>query len=219
MCKTYYVNPLTGKDENDGLHEDRAFATLFAVNRLALAPGDTVLLRRGCRFEKQFLQLQCSGTEGSPITIGAYGEGCAPCIAADGQGIWYQDYGCALDSPTHVYHGYVSSAVLLYDTAYVTVRDLEITNRAEAVIGERYSQADKMQRTGVAVVARDKGIRRGITLQGLLVHDVNGNVYDKHMNNGGIYMTALRPQNEAATGAARFGDILVEGCYVAHVSR
>ena len=219
MCKTYYVNPLTGKDENDGLHEDRAFATLFAVNRLALAPGDTVLLRRGCRFEKQFLQLQCSGTEGSPITIGAYGEGCAPCIAADGQGIWYQDYGCALDSPTHVHHGYVSSAVLLYDAAYVTLRDLEITNRAEAVIGERYSQADKMQRTGVAVVAKDKGIRRGITLQNLQVHDVNGNVYDKHMNNGGIYMTALRPQNEAATGAARFGDILVEGCYVAHVSR
>ena len=219
MCKTYYVNPLTGKDENDGLHEDRAFATLFAVNRLALAPGDTVLLRRGCRIEKQFLQLQCSGTEGSPITIGAYGEGCAPCIAADGQGIWYQDYGCALDSPTHVHHGYVSSAVLLYDAAYVTVRDLEITNRAEAVIGERYSQADKMQRTGVAVVARDKGIRRGITLQNLQVHDVNGNVYDKHMNNGGIYMTALRPENEAATGAARFGDILVEGCYVAHVSR
>ena len=56
------MNPLTGNDENDGLHEDRAFATLFAVNRLALAPGDTVLLRRGCRFEKQFLQLQCSGT-------------------------------------------------------------------------------------------------------------------------------------------------------------
>ena len=117
MCKTYYVNPLTGKDENDGLHEDRAFATLFAVNRLALAPGDTVLLRRGCRFEKQFLQLQCSGTEGSPITIGAYGEGCAPCIAADGQGIWYQDYGCAPDSPTHVHHGWVFPAVLLYDAA------------------------------------------------------------------------------------------------------
>lgn len=25
-----------------------------------------------------FLQLQCSGAENSPITIGAYGEGCAP---------------------------------------------------------------------------------------------------------------------------------------------
>ena len=219
MCKTYYVNPLIGNDDNDGLHEDRPFATLFAVNRLALAPGDSVLLMRGCRFEKQFLQLPCSGAENCPITIGAYGEGSAPAIDADGQGIWYQDYGCALDSPTHVYHGYVSSAVLLYDAAYVTVRDLEITNRAETVIGERYSQPDKMQRTGVAVVAKDKGIRRGITLQNLLVHDVNGNVYDKHMNNGGIYMTALRPTDETATGAARFGDILVEGCYVANVSR
>ena len=66
LCKTYYVDPLTGRDENDGLHEDRAFATLFAVNRLALAPGDTVLLRRGCRFEKQFLRLRCGGTEGNP---------------------------------------------------------------------------------------------------------------------------------------------------------
>ena len=219
MCKTYYVNPLIGNDDNDGLHEDCPLATLFAVNRLALAPGDSVLLMRGCRFEKQFLQLPCSGAENCPITIGAYGEGSAPAIDADGQGIWYQDYGCALDSPTHVYHGYVSSAVLLYDAAYVTVRDLEITNRAETVIGERYSQPDKMQRTGVAVVAKDKGIRRGITLQNLLVHDVNGNVYDKHMNNGGIYMTALRPTDETATGAARFGDILVEGCYVANVSR
>lgn len=39
------------------------------------------------------------------------------------------------------------------------------------------------------------------------------------MNNGGIYMTALQPANEAATGVARFADVLVAGCYVAHVSR
>ena len=51
-----------------------------------------------------------------PITIGAYGEGGAP-INNDGQGIWYQDYGCAPDSPTHVYHGWVFPAVLLYDAA------------------------------------------------------------------------------------------------------
>ena len=48
-----------------------------------------------------------------------------------------------------------------------------------------------MNRTGVAVVAKAKGVRHGITLRNLLIHDVNGNVYDKHMNNGGIYMTAL----------------------------
>ena len=219
LCKTYYVNPQMGSDTNDGLTPEKPLATLFAVNRLALAPSDTVLLKRGSVFKKQFLHLRCCGEKNCPITIAAYGEGSAPRIDTDGQGLWYQDYGCALDSPTHVYRGYVSSAVLLYDAAYVTVRDLELTNRADDVIGEQYSQPDKLERTGVAVVAKDKGTRCGITLQGLLVHDVNGNVYDKHMNNGGIYMTALRPQNEAATGAARFGDILVEGCYVAHVSR
>lgn len=41
----------------------------------------------------------------------------------------------------------------------------------------------------------------------------------RQMNNGGIYMTALQPENEAVTGVARFGEILVEGCYVANVSR
>lgn len=102
-----------------------------------------------------------------------YGEGNDPLIAADGQGIWYQDYGRELDSPTHVYHGYVSSAVLLYDAEYIIVRDLEITNCAEHIIGEKYSQGDKMERTGVAVVAKDKGMRRGITLKNLKIHDVN----------------------------------------------
>lgn len=63
----------------------------------------------------------------------------------------------------------------------------------------------------MAVVAKDKGTCRGITLRDLAIHDVNGNVYDKHMNNGGIYMTALSPADEAATGPARFADVLVEG--------
>lgn len=108
---------------------------------------------------------------------------------------------------------------MLYDAEYIIVRDLEITNCAEHIIGEKYSQGDKMERTGVAVVAKDKGMRRGITLKNLKIHDVNGNVYDKHMNNGGIYMTALQPENEAVTGVACFGEILVEGCYVVNVSR
>ena len=47
MCKTYYVDPQTGRDTNDGLTPEKPLATLFAVNRLALAPGDTVLLKHG----------------------------------------------------------------------------------------------------------------------------------------------------------------------------
>lgn len=219
LCRKYYVDSINGNDTNDGLSENSAFASLFAVNRLALKPGDHILLACGSVFEKQFLQIRDSGTKQMPIVIGSYGCGEDPLIKTDGQGIWYQDYGKELDSPTHVYHGYVSSAVLLFDAEYIIIQDIEITNSADKVIGENYSQADKMERTGVAVVAKEKGLRCGITLRNLKIHDVHGNVYDKHMNNGGIYMTALQPAEEAMTGVARFSDILVEGCYVYRVSR
>lgn len=219
LSKTYYVSSKRGNDSNDGLNCETAFASLFAINHSSLKPGDRVLLERGSVFYGQYLHITDSGSKEAPIVIGVYGDGEPPRIEACGQGIWYQDYGKELDSPTHVYHGYVSSAVLLFDAEYIIIQDIEITNSADKVIGENYSQADKMERTGVAVVAKEKGLRCGITLRNLKIHDVHGNVYDKHMNNGGIYMTALQPAEEAMTGVARFSDILVEGCYVYRVSR
>lgn len=221
--RTYYVNSKTGRDTNDGLTMEFPFASLIPVNRLDLNPGDKVLLARNSVFAGQFLQIRSSGTKEQPIEIGSYSpekeEGNPPLIAADGQGIWYQDYGTPLDSPTHVYQGYVSSAVLLYDVKHVILRDLEITNRASGVPGESYSAPHKMNRTGVAVVAKDKGTCSGITLRNLSIHDVNGNVYDKHMNNGGIYMTAFKPEDESKTGVARYDGVTVEGCFVKNVSR
>lgn len=218
--KTYYVNPANGNDANDGKIEATPFASLAAINRLTLHPGDRVLLARGAVFQSQFLQIRDSGTKEHPIEIGAYlPQLSLPVIAAEGQGIWYQDYGTSLDSPTHVCEGYVSSAVLLYDAQYIWIHDIEITNRGTFILGENYSAPHKMNRTGVAVIAKDKGVRRGIRLQNLSIHDVHGNVYDKHMNNGGIYMTALKPADEKKTGVARFCDITVEGCFVYRVSR
>lgn len=70
--RTYYVSQIDGNDTNDGLSKSSAFATLFAINRLTLQPGDRVLLARGSVFEGQFLQIKDSGTKESPIEIGAY---------------------------------------------------------------------------------------------------------------------------------------------------
>ena len=78
---------------------------------------------------------------------------------------------------------------------------------------------EKRDRTGVAVVAQNRGTLHSITLKNLFVHDVNGNVYNKHMNNGGIYMTAFKPADEGATGVARYDGVTVEGCVVKNVSR
>lgn len=219
LCTTYYVSSRTGNDANDGKSREHAFATLSAVNRLTLRPGDNILLETGSVFVGQYLRITNSGTKDAPIVIGSYGEGDLPRIDTEGNGIWYQDYGQPLDSPTHVYRDYVSSSVLLYDAEYVTVQDLEITNRGTEIPGETYSAPHKMNRTGVAVVAKDRGVRSGITLRNLFIHDVNGNVYDKHMNNGGIYATVLKPTEEAASGVARYRDFLVEGCFVYRTSR
>ena len=86
-------------------------------------------------------------------------------------------------------------------------------------MAERYSAPHKMDRTGVAVVAQNSGTLHEIILQNLMIHDVDGNVYNKHMNNGGIYMTALKPDNEEQTGIARYHGVTVEDCCVWNVSR
>ena len=43
LCRKYYVDSINGSDTNDGLSENSAFASLFAINRLALKPGDHIL--------------------------------------------------------------------------------------------------------------------------------------------------------------------------------
>ena len=72
------------------------------------------------------------------------------------------------------------------------VSNIEITNSTLRE-GEVYNQGDLMDRTGVSIVAKDRGTLHGIELDNLYVHDVDGNVYDKHLNNGGIYASALTP--------------------------
>ena len=215
--RCYYVSSIHGDDTNEGT-EDQPLKSLYAVNRLKLKPGDQVLLERDSVFEGQFLHLNVQGTKEHPIYIGAYGTGEKPLIQTDGQGIWYQDYGNELDAPTHVYRGYVSSAVLLYDCEYLTVENLEISNKG-GVFGETYSAPHKMNRTGVAGIAKNRGTLHEIHLNNLYIHDIEGNVYDKHMNNGGIYFTCLKPDKEEKTGVARYENVSVRGCHLKRISR
>ncbi|MBY5697248.1 right-handed parallel beta-helix repeat-containing protein [Rhizobium leguminosarum] len=82
----YYVNSATGSNQNSGVSEQSAFATLSAVESLRLKPGDSVLLAAGSVFNEQF-DLKYSGTVSSPITIGSYGVGDAPVIHSTNDGI------------------------------------------------------------------------------------------------------------------------------------
>lgn len=219
--KAYYVSSLTGNDSNDGLSESTPFASLNKINEIEIKAGDKILLERDSVFEGQFLHLEnCGDINAEEILIASYGNGeNKPCIAAKGNGVWRQDYGMELDSSTHVFKGDVSSAVLLFDVENITVKDIEISNAEEYTNAEEYSAPHKMDRTGVAVVVKNRGTVHNINLIDLYVRDVNGNVYNKHMNNGGIYMTAFKPDDEAKTGPSRYDGVTVKGCLVKNVSR
>lgn len=89
----------SGSDENEGSIE-KPLRSLAAAGRLDLKPGDELLLECGSIFEGQSLQLlNCRGSRAKPVRIGSYGTGPRPVIAANGTGLWYQDYQTGLDSP------------------------------------------------------------------------------------------------------------------------
>ena len=211
----WHVSSIHGDDRNDGKSPESALRTLWAAARLPFSNGDELLLECGSVFTHEALHLR--SVDG--LRISTYGEGPRPVVDAMGQGIWWQDYGCLLDNPNHVWQGYVSSSILLFDCNGLEVCGLEVRNSDAGIIGERYSDAGKMDRTGIAVIARDRGTVQDISLHDLVIDEVDGNVYDKHMANGGIIMCALLPEDEKATGPSRFRNILVDSCTLYNISR
>lgn len=221
---TYYVSSWNGDDSNKGTSEDAAFATLDKINEITLQPGDEVLLERGSVFEDQYLHVKGSGDAENPIIISDYGDGELPRINTNGKGVWYQDFGKSLDNPNHKYKGNVSTAILLNDVEYIEISDLEITNDRDKGIddadkGLAYNDQNVMDRTGVASYTRNIGTADHIVLDNLYIHDVDGNVYNKHMLNGGIYFITALPENEEETGISRYDDIQIRNCRVDTVNR
>lgn len=231
---TYYVDSENGNaDENaTGTSKDDAFKTLKQVNAVNLQPGDQVRFKRGSVFNGEALHFtkEDSGSADASVVISTYGDESAarPQINTNGQGRWNLNYGNPLDNQNHKWKGEVSSCILIEDTEYIEINGLELTNnRATDIVPETdsngnvrdYNDAYAMDRTGVAGVAKDNGTVDHIVLNDLYIHDVTGNVYNKHMTNGGIYFIMEKPTNEATTGVARYNDVKIKNCYLDTVNR
>ena len=245
---TYYVSSTHGDDGNAGTDKGHPWKTLDKVNAIAtdLKPGDSVLLERGSTFQDQYLHIKdTSGTADAPITIADYGEASAakPVIAANGVkgSQWYQNYRASVGN--HQNKGTVSSTILLKDVSYITVKNLEITNddpdvhdpidtwkwtdTADSDGTKLDRSADRMDRTGVAGIAENGTTMSHVTLEGLNIHDVDGNIYNKHMANGGIYFMAhyARENKSAADNTwlqnhiSRFDHITIKNNIVKDVDR
>lgn len=224
---TYYFSSLHGDNSKDGTSANTAWETLDKLKSVTLQPGDQVLLEKGSVFNGYIHLQDVHGTEEAPIRVSSYGtEGASkPVIDAKGQGVWYQTYSGMMDNTRHRSKGYVSSTILLYDVDYVEVSDLEIVNTSDdfdffpGAVSSVSKTSGRMDRTGVSGIAKDGGTMEHVYLDNLYIHDVNGNIQDKHMNNGGIQMNVVPPEDEDATGIARYDDIRITNCYVKDVSR
>ena len=224
----YYFSTLHEDSGEDGSKEN-PYKSLEKLDELDIEPGDQILLERGSVFEDQYIHLEDKGdSEGEPIIIAPYGEGTErPRINTNGEGVWYQDYGANLDNTAHKRQGDVSSSILLKDTENIEISGLEITNWVETEAdGKAYNDVNLIDRTGVAGMAQNRGTLEHIVLDDLYIHDVKGNIVNKHMLNGGIYFICALPEDMSSKDAAispervpKFDGLTIENCHLENVCR
>ena len=193
LAADYYISN-SGSDENTGTSPTAAWRTLEKASVAELLPGDSILLECGGIWNGQ-LRPKGSGNVDAPITIASYGDGAKPII--NGGGIDGQ---------------YKGGAIVLFNQSYFTIRDVEVTNKAE-----------KMAWRNGILVYFENTIGHGITISNVDVHDVMGgagvisgtsHMKDNHFE-GGIAVRAC------ATGKVPtyVDDIIIENCTVHDVRR
>ena len=182
--KAYYFDATGGNDNNDGLTAASAWKTLKNVGSLQLRAGDQLLFKRGETFKGR-LDVSAKGSEQLPVIIGAYGEG---------------DKKPLISAPDNSQY-----AVHVFNSDYVTVEHLEVVNRGSKDVGGR---------TGVLVECTDYGVSKGIRLNDLFVHDVNGSMVKKQGGGSGILL-----KNGGSKKTSTYDGLTIEYCHIKNCHR
>lgn len=198
----YYISP-SGNDSNAGTSPDTAWKSIEKVNATTFQPGDMILFEADSQWELTVpLHPLGSGKEGSPIVIGAYGEGAKPQLSAKK---------VEEDSNRHWMYGetdkYASDGIYLEDQEYMEIRDLEISNLPDGYTAgdDAEQQALRNDRRGIHIVGtltEKKKILKGIYLHDLYVHHVIGDAmsatkWDSSKRSGGIVFETILKDEES----------------------
>ncbi len=105
-ARVYYLDAVSGSDQNNGTAESSAWKTLAKASSLQLKAGDRLLLKCGQTFEGE-LEVTGKGTASERIEVGAYGTGDKPIVKGYDQSKY---------------------AVRVSNSDYLTVSGLEIVN-------------------------------------------------------------------------------------------
>lgn len=180
---TYYVDAVTGNDHNRGTSPVAAWRSLLQVNKQKFVAGDHLLFRAGQTWEGQ-LTISAKGSLEALIVVDKYDLGENPQIK-----------GCGL----------LPATVFIFNSEYITIRNLEVSNKApESIKGL----------SGVMVSVNDFGVAHNIKLQNLYIHDVNGSLVKEQGGGSGILI-----KNGGLTTPSIFDGLLVENCKIERCQR
>lgn len=192
---TYFIDNVSGDDQNSGLTDKIAFQSIEKVNQLLLKPGDSILFRRGGSWNKQ-LKPQGSGMKGQRIVIGAYGKGDLPII--DGEGKKQED-------------DIMSAGIVLVNQEYWEIRDIEIRNF------EPDNPAKPVKKAGILVLAKDIGTLHDFKFENFKISNVNGSL--KTRENGGLFLKIIADSIPTKRVPTNFDGIYVNNCSFLNVDR
>jgi len=203
---TYYIDSELGNDNNRGTSETKPWKTIDRVNAVTCQPGDKILFKANSQFEGH-LWPKGNGIPGSPVTIDMYGEGNKPSIDAK---------------------GFYNEALLLYNTEWWEINNLELVNNGKG---------NPAFRCGLRVRIDNFGIARHIYIRNLIIRDVNGSNYktargpdiinDQYQVIGKLgfdsesyrWGAGIRITNVGDSVRSCFEDLLIEGCHLIRTDR
>lgn len=185
FSSSYYIDSRSGNDLNKGVNLSKPWRSLKNVNLLQFNAGDSILFKRGSVFDGQ-LALNLEGKKGALIVVGAYGDMSLPFPQINGAG--HKKYTLLLNNP-----------------AYCKVSQLEITNNGENRAAGR---------VGVYIKAEDSGERFDVTLDDLVIRDVNGSLVKEEGAGGGIFW-----ENKGSKVKSRFVGLTIQNCHIVNCGR
>jgi hypothetical protein len=193
--KNYYVDSSSGNDQNNGYSESSAWQTIKNVNLTEFLPGDSILFKRGGQW-LDTLKPMGNGAKKNRIVIGAYGEGDAPIIDAEGK----KDES-----------DFMSAAILLFNQEYWEIRDIEVRNFEEG------NPEKPTKKAGILVLAKDIGTLHDFKFENVMIHKVNGSL--KTRENGGIFLNIIADKDAEKRVPTNFDGIYLHKCQFLNVDR
>lgn len=183
----YYFDPVRGTDTGPGTSPATAFKSLAKIGEIDLAPGDSILLKSGGVFTEQ-LFLSCRGDHHGNIVIGKYGGDALPHIKGDGSKL---------------------AAVYVYNSEYLVIRDLEISNRGILPVHNL---------NGLLVELKGFGKAREIIIENLFIHDVYGSLV-KEEGSGNAMMIRNYDDKDTVSASSHFDGLRIQNCHIKDCQR